>query len=199
MCSHSAFPHCWVSDAPDMSAKTVLLPASGVGLPGAPSYTCICLLEREKDAKKVDLLCPHCWRSFLCVYQLVAIGYNGPVESGGVVERLQATLHSALLFCPVLCFSRLICFLCTRNWPSFCLNVSILLVLIPWLCCSAGFITLLSEKLPLREKKGSGGTCTMWRSALLPGRANCLGFPFQDTLAPEEWKKWGKTEQTPSE
>lgn len=108
------------------------------------------LLERKKDPKKIDLQCPHCWRSFLCVYQLVPVGYNGPVESGGVVEWLQAALHSALLFCPVLCFSRLICSFCTRNWPSFCLNVSIL-VLIPQLCCSTGFITPLRDTSFERE------------------------------------------------
>lgn len=133
-----------------------------LGLDCAPSYACSCLLEREKDAKKLGSLCPHCWRSFLCVYQLVAIGYNGPVESGGVVQRLQATLQSALLFLSSFVFFQgsFVPFAPEIDL-HFYLNVSILLVLIPQLCCSTGFITHLSEKLPLREKKGSGGTCTV--------------------------------------
>lgn len=67
-----------------------------------------------------------------------------------------------------------------------------LLEFIPQLHCSTGFIALLSDKLPLRENEGSGDTFTVRGSTLLHGRVNCLDFPFQDTLAPEEWKKWGK-------
>lgn len=56
-----------------------------------------------------------------------------------------------------------------------------------------------SDKLPLRENEGSWDTFTVQGSALLPGRVNFLDFSFQDTLVPEEWKKWGKTKQMPSE